>query len=216
MEKKEKEILLHNAKKMADAVVTVFGRNCEAVVHDLTELQHSLVYIAGSVTGRKIGAPATNLLVSKIKGSDDMVSDVNNYRTTTDDGRILKSSTIFIRDSKEQVVGAFCINFDTTEFFNAAQALSPFFNHEENTNGVSEETFAKSVEETIETFFNQAVIAIGKHPSTMSTDEKIHLVEHLENHGTFNLKGAVEKIAAMTGVTKFTIYNYLKKIRNED
>ncbi len=209
----EKEIVLQNAKKMADTVVSVFGKNCEAVVHDLAELQHSLVYIAGNITERKVGAPATNLLVCKMR-EGDAVEDMHNYRTTTSDGRILKSSTIFLRDSKDRPIGAFCINFDTTEFFNAAQAISPFIFHGENSNHATEETFAKSVDETIEALFEQAVVTIGKQPSTMSTQEKTHLVKHLEDHGVFNLKGAVEKIAAMTGVTKFTIYNYLKKIRN--
>ncbi len=113
------------------------------------------------------------------------------------------------------VIGAFCINFDTTEFFNAAQAISPFYCTENSSNHVNEETFAKSVDETIDALFGQAVVTIGKLPATMTTDEKTHLIEQLERHGVFNLKGAVEKIAAMTGVTKYTIYNYLKKIRIE-
>ncbi len=208
----DKKIIFHNFTKMADAIVTAFGQNCEAVIHDLTTLQHSLVYIAGNVTGRAIGAPATNLLVSKLQQEEE-IEDMHNYRTTTSDGRILKSSTIFIRDSQNKVIGAFCINFDTTEFFNAAQAITPFFNHEDTTNHISEETFAKSAGETIEALFDQAVLTIGKQPATMSTEEKTTLVEHLERNGVFNLKGSVDQIASMTGVTKYTIYNYLKKVR---
>lgn len=211
----EKEILIDNAKKMADAVVTVFGRNCEAVVHDLTKLQQSLVHIAGNVTGRKIGAPPTNLLVRRLQEETENIEDMHNYRTTTNDGRIMKSSTIFLKNSREEIVGAFCINFDTTEFFNAAQTLSPFCNHDSNEHHVTEETFAKSVNETIEALFDQAVLAVGKQPATMTTEEKRTLVEHLEKNGAFNLKGAVEKIALMTGVTKVTIYNYLKIIKGE-
>ncbi|WP_459947086.1 helix-turn-helix domain-containing protein [Desulfocastanea catecholica] len=35
-----------------------------------------------------------------------------------------------------------------------------------------------------------------------------------EESGTFLLKGAVEQVAQMKRVTKSTVYNYLKKVRN--
>ena len=74
------------------------------------------------------------------------------------------------------------------------------------------ETFAHSPAETIEALFQQAVLEIGKQPATMTTEEKTELVEVLERHGALQFKGAVEQIALLTGVSKYTIYNYLKKI----
>lgn len=78
-------------------------------------------------------------------------------KTTTTDGRSLKSPTTFVRDSTDRPLAAFCINFATTDFYNAGQ---------------------------------------------------------LEENSTFLLKGAVEQVAQVMGVTKFTVYNYLKKVRN--
>jgi len=46
----------------------------------------------------------------------------------------------------------------------------------------------------------------------MTTDEKTELVAILERSGALQFKGAVEQIALLAGVSKYTIYNYLKKI----
>jgi len=191
----------------------MFGKNCETCIHDLNDLHHSLIDINGSVTGREIGAPATDLLVKMLKNANLRPPDRHNYRTVSGDGRVLKSSTTFIYDSTDKPIFAFCINFDTTEYFNANQALNQFLVQEPNgSDSDSSETFAHLPSETIEALFQQAVNEIGKQPATMSTDEKTDLVEILERNGALQFKGAVEQIALLVGVSKYTIYNYLKKI----
>jgi len=47
----------------------------------------------------------------------------------------------------------------------------------------------------------------------MTTDEKVRLVKELERKGAFQIKGVVNQVAVRLGVSKFTIYNYLKRIR---
>lgn len=199
---------------MADAVVSLLGKNCEACVHDLTSLQASLVYIKGDVTHRKVGAPATDLLIKMLKQNSKNPQDLHNYKTTAADGRSMKSTTTFVRDSAGIPLAAFCINLDTTDFYNASQALMPFINTIENDQQPGNETFAQSAGDTVEALFFHAVEEIGKHPATMSVDEKTQLTRQLDESGTFLLKGAVEQVAQLLGVTKFTVYNYLKKIRN--
>ncbi len=195
-------------------MVFLFGKNCEACVHDLTSLQNSLVYIQGDITHRKPGAPATDLLVKMLKQNLGQAEDRHNYKTTTTDGRSLKSTTTFIRDSTGRPFAAFCINLDTTDFFNASKALLPFINSQETDHLTSAETFAHSAGETVEALFFQAVEEVGKHPATMNVDEKTQLICQLEENGTFLLKGAVEQVSQLMGVTKYTVYNYLKKVRN--
>ncbi len=209
----EKECIFQNLRRIADAIVILFGKNCETCIHDLTSLHNSLTYIQGKVTHRKAGAPATDLLLKMIHQNNGNGKDIHNYKTTTTDGRSLKSTTTFFRDSTGKPVAAFCINFDTTEFYNASKALMPFTSIEDNNNTANTETFANSIGETIEALFDHAVEEIGKHPATMNVNEKTRLITLLEEHGTFQLKGAVEQIARMMGVTKYTVYNYLKKVR---
>ena len=208
----DKECFFQNLQSLADAIVALFGRNCEACVHDLTSLHSSLVYIRGEVTHRRPGAPATDLLVKMIN-SPEGKGDVHSYCTTSSEGRSLKSTTTLIRDEGGRTIAAFCINFDTTEFYNAGQALLPFL-HPEIGVPPSTETFAHSAGETVEALFHNAVRAMGKHQTTMNVDEKKRLIAMLEADGLFQFKGAVEQVAKMMGITRFTVYNYLKRVRS--
>jgi len=56
-QEKEKALIFNNLKNLADVVVQMFGRNMEVAIHDIEDLQHSLKYIAGAVTKRKVGLP---------------------------------------------------------------------------------------------------------------------------------------------------------------
>jgi len=213
----EQQRIFEVLNRLADGISAMFGRNCEVAVHDLSDVDHSLVHLSGKVTGRNTGAPATDLLIKALAGNPEDLDDIYNYKTTTKDGRSLKSSTMFIRNSDAEVIGAFCINLDTTDFFNAAQALAPFM-HSVGSTIESEvhESFSATAEETVESIFEQTLLEIGKQPATMTTPERTQLVALLEEQGVFQMKGAVNRIARLCGVSKFTIYNYLKIIKNQN
>ncbi len=209
----ENKTIFKILRQMADAVSKTIGRNCEVAVHDFDDLNKSLVYLAGDVTGRKTGAPITDLVVKALHTEGEKIKDRYNYKTTTKDGRSIKSSTIFIRNSTGNVIGAFCINIDTTELLNASQVIEEIVKTIDFNGNDNRETFAATIGETIEALFEQAVSIAGKQPATMSTSEKIRLVEVLESKGAFQIKGSVDQAAMMIGVSKYTIYNYLQKIR---
>ncbi len=69
------------------------------------------------------------------------------------------------------------------------------------------------MQETIESLVSEAIQLLGKQPSTMATDDKVRLVALLEERGAFLIKGTVEYIATVLGVSKFSVYNYLKNVR---
>jgi predicted transcriptional regulator YheO len=142
------------------------------------------------------------------------VKDRYDYKTITNDGRELKSTTIFIRDRGGDVIAAFCINFDSTDYLNIIRSLEVFTKTSDSKlpNELTE-TFALSINDTIDALFEQAVSEIGKQPATMSTDEKMRVVNTLEREGIFKIKGAVNQVALKLGVSNYTVYNYLKKIR---
>lgn len=214
---KEKDRIFQMLRQVADGIVTIFGRHCEVVIHDLThlsDLSHSLIYVAGDITHRKPGAPITNVVVQALHEEGDEVKDQYNYKTTTSDGRILKSSNIYIRDSHGKVIGALCFNFEITEFLNTVSLLQSFLRTDENDTPLKRETFASSANETLDSLIEQVVGKMGKQPSAMSTAERIQCIELLEHNGTFHIKGAVDYVARVMGVTKFTIYRYLQDVRS--
>ena len=203
-----------NLRRIADVFVSTFGKFCEVVIHDFSNLKHSVVYIAGNVTKRKIGSPVTDLVLREWKSEGDKVEDLANYKTFTKNGRALKSSTIFLRNERGKIAGAFCINFDITEFLEAGSLIREFSNVAEfgKENGKAE-TFAVSVDETIDSLIEQTIDQIGKQPPNMQMNDKISFVDILDKKGAFLIKGAVSHIAALLGVSKFTIYNYLQRAK---
>ena len=211
------ESIFDSLKQIADAIVATFPRAFEAVVHDLSQPEKSLKYIAGDVTRRQPGAPLTDMVVKSLCQEGRDIRDRHNYKTTTSEGRTLKSTTVFIRNSAGDVVAAFCINFDMTDFQNAIHALEIFTSTANNSIGSGKvETFTTTISETIEALFEQSVVKIGKQPASMTMEEKIELVRELETSGVFQIKGGVDQAALLMGVTKYTVYNYLKKIHAEE
>jgi predicted transcriptional regulator YheO len=209
----EKESLFEFLKKVADTFVSFWGRPCEAAVHDLTMLNKSLIYLSGDVTQRQLGSPITDLVVKALRREGDGVKDLLNYKTITKDGRVLKSSTFFFRGKKGKVIGALCVNLDTTEFMNTFRFIEALVRTSDDKVQNHGETFASSVNETIGSLVEQILAEGGKQPSTMSTEERFQFVKALEERGAFLIKGAVDQVAIITGVSKYTIYNYLQKIR---
>ncbi len=94
---KENHSIFENMKRVADGIVSTFGRNCEVAIHDLSDLNHSLIYMAGSVTGRSRGAPITDLVLQALRREGEGIRDMANYRARTGDGKTLKSSSTFIK-----------------------------------------------------------------------------------------------------------------------
>ncbi|WP_243544138.1 helix-turn-helix transcriptional regulator [Pseudodesulfovibrio tunisiensis] len=216
MEEQTPEIkhIFQTAKRLADGLAQLLGRNAEVVIHDFSDLSHSLVYVAGSVTNRQVGAPITDLAYKKIKERGDDVEDMHGYKTVSRNGRILKSSTMFLRTSTGRVVGCLCVNFDITEFLNAKSLLDDLTGFDDSGEDMREERFASSFNETMGSLIDEAVAQAGKQPATMDKEERLSLLRVLEEQEVFLFKGAVNQVARVFGVSRYTIYNYLKEIRS--
>src|SRR5699024_12759876 len=101
---KEKDrLIFDHAIRMADMTVEMFGSKCEVAVHDFSDLQHSLIHIAGNVTSRKVGSPITDLVLNELNKKDTMITDIPSYRSQSSRGQVMKSTTVFLRDRKSVV-----------------------------------------------------------------------------------------------------------------
>ena len=212
---KEEDIsVFDTAKRMADALSISFGKKCEVVVHDFADLSSSLIHIAGNMTGRKVGAPITDLAYRTYKDQGDDAKDLAGYRTITN-GRIMKSSTVFLRNSSGQVVGCMCVNMDVTDLLNAKAALDEATYFPEGAAYIPER-FASSFQETLESILEGIVRDMGKQPASMDKDERLEFIRRLHKHDVFVFKGAVNQVAQLLGVTRYTVYNDLKELRQPD
>ncbi|WP_106496280.1 helix-turn-helix transcriptional regulator [Lentibacillus sp. Marseille-P4043] len=207
------QVLFDFAKRTADMLVATFGSRCEVAVHDFGNLEKSLVHIAGNVTGREIGSPVTDLVLNGLKKPSVEISDIPNYKTQTKSGNVMKSSTIYIWDLEGKVIGALCINYDISLLMQLNGEIQDFISFDDHVE--KSESFFTSVQDAIQGIVDQVLQEFKKAPSSMDLEEKVEFVSRLENRGTFLIKGAAEYVASVLGVSKFTIYNYLQRVRTQ-
>ena len=184
--------------------------------------QHSIVEIEnGHVTGRKIGDPITDFALSirRNNGYGKKNEDkIVNYRTKTKDGKILRSSSVFIRDDQKKIIGCLCINYDLTEYLMFNKIIDEFCNTVDPENEKSKEeaeTFTNDVDDVLEDIIRKAIDEVGKPVSMMRKEDKLMVVKIIEEKGGFLIKGAINQLANEISVSRYTIYNYLDELKSK-
>lgn len=125
----DNKIILRKFIPIADMIVATFGKNCEAVIHDLTNVQSSLFYIKGTVTGRKHGAPTTEVVLKELRKYGDEVPDKLGFTSRTKDFRTLRSSISFIRNETGKVIGFLGLTMTSLPFPTFVRFLVSFQRH---------------------------------------------------------------------------------------
>lgn len=208
----EREATFAVLAQIAEALRRLFDPFCEVVIHDFSDFEHSIIHLEGNITNRKLGGAATDLLLSKAQ-SGDTDEDLYNYLTSLAGGRLMKSSTVFLRDETGRAYGAFCVNFDISAFVSVRKILGAFVTTEEK--GDIVETFSDDIEETIQSLLTDTLHEVGKGQPLMSREEKIDLIARLDERGIFQVKKAVPILADQLGLSRATVYNYLREAREE-
>ena len=197
-------------QQLGSAIERLFAPRCEVVLHDFSDLEHSIVYLQGSLSNRAVGGAATDLLLKKVRAGDT-ARDLHGYVTQLPNGRILKSSTIFLNDADGTAYGAFCINFDMTAFVSIHKLISDFI--KSGTDENVSEALSDDINQTIGAIINETVNEMEVVGPLLSREDKIALVARLDDKGVFQVKRAAAIVADQFGFSKATIYNYLREAR---
>ncbi|GEB32801.1 MULTISPECIES: helix-turn-helix transcriptional regulator [Brevibacillus] len=197
---------------IADAMAQTFGKNCEVVLHDLSSPQSSVIYTANNhVTGRAVGQ-SFNHLITQVLLSQKLQNDVvANYRTETEDGRTIKSTTALIRNADGEAIGAFCINIDIHPLVSTREFIEDFIRMDEEPLEREEVEVVQNVWEIVEQMINQMIAE--KDVEKIDKNEKMQIVQFMDKKGVFLIKGALEKVAAELKISKVTMYSYLDELR---
>jgi len=196
--------------RIADAIVKTFGQHCEVAVHDMANPNRSLVHIAGNVTGRSKGSPITNFGL-KLLSLQEKGEDVHGYQTKFKDKSVV-SSTVCIKGDNNNIIGFLCINFDITKLLQAQTSIAEYGLQHSDLFEFAGDSLADLTVATVESTINDVLMEMKKDPRVMTAKEKLHFIKRLHDHKFFKMKGAVTEVASVMGVTRYTIYNYLKKI----
>lgn len=210
---KSQPLLLDLLKRLADGIVAVFGDHCEVVIHDFSDLSHTLVYIAGNLTGRSLGAPAP-FWKEEISG---LKLDELNYLATKGN-KTLKCSTIWIRNTSGNSIGAVCINVDYSELIWAKEIIERMISSDNDIPTlVVNNTFARDVDELIDlslkSFLEEASIP---NNAALTQEDKRRVVRNFDEKGLFKIRGVAQKVAKVLNLSRASIYNYRSSQKNSE
>lgn len=209
---KTNDYLFETYIRMADAIYSIFNVNCEVVIHDITNVGSSLIYMKGDVTGRSVGAPTTEVILRELKKKPEDIKDLNGVITNTARGKMIKTSIVFIRNEAGQVVGFMGINLDITEANRLHQMLGEMIQPDESHDGQQfDESYAMHIDEVFDQITKSTIVELGIDIENLKREDRIKFVRHLENKGMFLIQGSVDRIAELVGVSKQTIYNSLEE-----
>ena len=207
---------LEMLKQIAAALAAQFGSNCEVVVHDLSaqNTEHPIVHIEnGHVTGRRIGDGPSKIVMEYILHGHEDPQDQLAYLTRTPDGKILKSSTVYIRNSKGKVTAILSINYDISSLLMVNNAISGLISTPEPAR--EERITTVNVNDLLDDLIEQSVALVGKPVALMNKDDKVKAIQFLSQHGAFLITKSGDKVAKYFGISKYTLYSYIDTKQEE-
>ena len=224
--------LLYSYKTTVKFLGSVLGPDYEVVLQDLSNINHSVIAIEnGHISGRTIGSPLTSavfqMLSSKVYEEDDFIA----YKGVAENGHILRSSSMFIKDSNGNPIGLLCINFDDSRYMELHEKLfslihpgnfvknisSGIAESKENVKDLSSritENFAIDVASLREQIFNDATANFTTPVDRLNQNERKEIMIKLYEQGLFQLKGSIPFVAKRFSCSQATIYRYLGEINN--
>ncbi len=206
---KAEDHLIGELRKVVEGVGKMFFPLCEVVLHDLRHPDNAIVMIENSVTGRSVGDPATGLGLARL-ANPAFPGVLQNFRNFSVGGKELKSTSIGIKNEKGQYIAVIGINMDVGVLARTKETLDSMLSYETSENNIREELVSMSVEH-----IGSAIRAYSERKrkaiKDLSRQERREFVRYLCENGWLSFKNAIPTLASALGVTRTTVYNYLRE-----
>ena len=200
--------------QLAKGISRQFGPNCEVGVHDLdsNDPNSSIVAIEnGHVTGRKVGDGPSHVVLEALRSGRENLTDHLSYLTRTKDGKILKSSTIYVRDDDGEAIGIFAINYDITLMLAMEENLKQFTATDQDQR--EPERISRNVGDLLDELIEQSVKIVGKPVALMTKEDKVKAIQFLNETGAFLITKSGDKVCRFFGISKYTLYSYIDEAK---
>lgn len=207
------KLILDSYKKVLDGLAEYMGKGYEIVLHSLENFDHSVIKIInGEYTGRKEGAPITDLALRMLqeiqeKGQLGYIC----YSTENAKGEPLKSATIVIPGEKNNPIGVLCINFYLNT--SLSEFITSFMSKELVQENFSQEHLKENPTEMVKNEIKKAIAKVDSSSSIMPSLRNREIIAILEENGVFQIKESIHIVAQELDISKNTVYLHLRTIR---
>ena len=201
-------------KQLADGLARQFGPDCEVVIHDLQtqDLEHSIAYIKnGHISNRRAGGGPSKVVLETLHKDPQTLSDHLGYLTRTAEGRILKSSTMYIRNPEGTAIDyLLSINYDITGLLTVDRSIKALIDTEPQEDAKKPPVqIVHNVNDLLDSLLEQSVALVGKPVAQMNKEEKVAAIQFLKDAGAFLITKSGDKVSKYFGISKFTLYSYI-------
>ena len=167
-----------------------------------------------------IGDPAPNFIIDAI-GDEDRSGQRNiigPYITKSQDEHAIKCVVYMIRNSEKQVIGCLCIGIDLSMPVNVFFESLMLKVDEGLAEGISEpkRSAVPDIDQVVRKSMARAQEKAGNVKGLSATERNRMIVQQLKDENIFSVRGAVSIVANELGVSRYTIYNYLKDIAGSE
>ena len=198
---------LETLKQIAAGIAAQFGDKCEVVIHDVSTShpERTIVHIEnGHVSGRRVGDGASMVVLEQLEHQYEQPQDHLCYLTRTPDGKILKSSSLYIRNSRGAVTAIFSINYDVTGLMMMQQQLGELLSTRDKEQTEPEKII--NVNDVLDELIQQSV----------ALDDKVRAIQFLNKSGAFLVTKSGDKVAKYFGISKYTLYSYIDANKQQE
>jgi len=196
----------------------MLGPDCEVLLYDLGGTPSSIVAVENGILAERAIEEAPARRTSPACRRADEVEDVR-LTLSAHDGRIVKSLAVTLRDADGEPFALLGVSLDVSAIVQAQRALAdvaaPFLSRDREA-GDASDLLRGGIRDVIDAMIGSIVAEKGKPPSAMSRDEKMQVVRQLEGRGAFLVKRAAEQVADALDLSRYTIFSYLKEIRQDE
>ncbi|MFC6170066.1 helix-turn-helix transcriptional regulator [Loigolactobacillus jiayinensis] len=198
--------------QIGKALAGQFGENCEIVIHriDRNDMNHTIVSIEnGQVSSRQLGDGPSQIVLETLKKDPAELKDHINYITHTHDGRVLKSSTLYLKDEQGKLEAIFAINYDVSNLIMAENVLHSFTAVKTKADPNELNFIPQNVNELLDDLIQESVKLVGKPVSLMTKEDKVKSIQFLNSKGAFLVTKSGDKVSQYFNISKYTLYSYI-------
>ena len=209
--------ILDSYAKLLPAFSAVLGGCCLVVLRSAAEKTYPCIAVENGVINQtNIGDPAPNFIIDAI-GDEDRSGQRNiigPYITKSQDEHAIKCVVYMIRNSEKQVIGCLCIGIDLSMPVNVFFESLMLKVDEGLAEGISEpkRSAVPDIDQVVRKSMARAQEKAGNVKGLSATERNRMIVQQLKDENIFSVRGAVSIVANVLGVSRYTIYNYLKDI----
>ncbi len=192
---------------IAHSFVRLLAPLAEVVIHDIAT--NSICFIDGHLSSRKVGDPS--FLDIDNKCLEQQIDQVV-YPKVNFDGKLIKSVSLPIKDN-DCIIAVMCLNVDVSVFSQMQQLAQAFLlPSTKQPDTLFKNDWQEKVHQSLYQWLSEHHLKI----ESLTNAQKKRVVQEMYAQGAFHEKRAADYIASILGLSRASVFNYLRELRQKN